>query len=280
MTKPVTVRTFLKMKQAGEKIAMTTAYDFPSAQLLDEAGVHALLIGDSLGMVVQGNISPIPVRLDDIIYHARLVSRAVSRPLVVADLPFLTYQVSPEQALQNAARLLQEGGVAAVKLEGGGAVAETVRRLVDAGIPVMGHLGLTPQSVNALGGWTIKGRTEEEARRLMDDAIALEQAGAFAIVLELVPSEVAGAVSKRLQIPTIGIGAGPLCDGQVLVFHDMMGFTAGYIPKHNKRYANLAETIRQAAADYVADVTERRFPAEEQTVHLKPETQTALKDVL
>lgn len=280
MTKPITVRTFLKMKQAGEKIAMTTAYDYPSAQLLEEAGVHALLIGDSLGMVVQGNTSPIPVRLEDILYHTRMVSRAVTRPLVVADLPFLTYQISPEQALQSAARLLQEGGAHAVKLEGGVAMAETVRRLVDTGIPVMAHIGLTPQSVNAFGGWTIQGRTEAQARRLIDDATALEQAGAFAVVLELIPSEVAQAVTRQLSIPTIGIGAGPHCDGQVLVFHDMMGFTAGYIPKHNKRYADLAGTIRQAAADYVADVTRGSFPDEEQTVHLKPETEVALKDVL
>jgi 3-methyl-2-oxobutanoate hydroxymethyltransferase len=280
MTKPVTVRTFLKMKQSGEKIAMTTAYDFPSAQLLEEAGVHALLIGDSLGMVVQGNTSPIPVRLEDILYHTRLVSRAVTRPLVVADLPFLTYQISPEQALHSAARVLQEGGAQAVKLEGGAIIADTVRRLVDAGIPVMGHIGLTPQSVNAFGGWTIQGRTEEQARRMLNDALALEQAGAFAVVLELVPTEVADAVTKRLQIPTIGIGAGPTCDGQVLVFHDMMGFTAGYIPKHNKRYADLAGTIRQAAADYVADVTTGRFPDEDQTVHLKPETKGALQDLL
>lgn len=280
MTKPITVRTFLKMKQAGEKIAMTTAYDYPSAQLLEEAGVHALLIGDSLGMVVQGNTSPIPVRLEDILYHTRMVSRAVTRPLVVADLPFLTYQISPEQALQSAARLLQEGGAHAVKLEGGVAMAETVRRLVDTGIPVMAHIGLTPQSVNAFGGWTIQGRTEAQARRLIDDATALEQAGAFAVVLELMPSEVAQAVTRQLSIPTIGIGAGPHCDGQVLVFHDMMGFTAGYIPKHNKRYADLAGTIRQAAADYVADVTRGSFPDEEQIVHLKPETEVALKDVL
>lgn len=280
MTKPITVRTFLKMKQAGEKIAMTTAYDYPSAQLLEESGVHALLIGDSLGMVVQGNTSPIPVRLEDILYHTRMVSRAVTRPLVVADLPFLTYQISPEQALQSAGRLLQEGGAHAVKLEGGVVMAETVRRLVDTGIPVMAHIGLTPQSVNAFGGWTIQGRTEAQARRLIDDATALEQAGAFAVVLELMPSEVAQAVTRQLSIPTIGIGAGPHCDGQVLVFHDMMGFTAGYIPKHNKRYADLAGTIRQAAADYVADVTRGSFPDEEQIVHLKPETEVALKDVL
>jgi 3-methyl-2-oxobutanoate hydroxymethyltransferase len=277
MTKPVTVRTFLKMKQNGEKIAMVTAYDYPSARLLEEAGVHALLIGDSLGMVVQGNTTTLPVTLEDIIYHTRMVARAATRPLIVADLPFMTYQVSIETALTSAGRVMREGGAHAVKLEGGSALAETVRRLVDAGVPVMAHIGLTPQSVHALGGFSVQGRTAAAARRLLDDAIALEQAGAFAVVLEMVPAEVAQLVTQRLTIPTIGIGAGPHCDGQVLVFHDMMGYTTGYIPKHNKRYAQLAETIRSAAQAYVEEVANGSFPEEAQTVHLKPDEWQELK---
>ncbi|WP_067930103.1 3-methyl-2-oxobutanoate hydroxymethyltransferase [Alicyclobacillus kakegawensis] len=280
MTKPVTIRTFLRMKQAGEKIAMMTAYDYPSAQLLEEAGVHALLIGDTLGMVVQGNGTTLPVTLEDVIYHTRMVARAVTRPLVVADLPFMTYQVSPEQALVSAGRLMSEGGAQAVKLEGGAAMAETVRRLVDAGVPVMGHIGLTPQSVHAFGGFKVQGRTAAAAKRLLDDALALQEAGAFSVVLELVPDEVAQAVSERLTIPTIGIGAGPHCDGQVLVFHDAMGYTTGYIPKHNKRFAQLADTIRSAAAAYVQEVASGQFPGPDQTVQLKEEERAEWEDLL
>ncbi|MCL6632639.1 MAG: 3-methyl-2-oxobutanoate hydroxymethyltransferase [Alicyclobacillus herbarius] len=278
MTKPVTIRTFLKMKQNGEKIAVVTAYDYPSARLLEEAGVHALLVGDSLGMVVQGNTTTLPVTLDDIIYHTKLVARGVTRPLIIADLPFMTYQASTEQALMSAGRLMREGGAQAVKLEGGAFLAETVERLVNAGVPVMGHIGLTPQSVHALGGFAVQGRTAAAAKRLVDDAIALEEAGAFAVVLEMVPDEVAEVVSARLTIPTIGIGAGPHCDGQVLVFHDMMGYTTGYIPKHNKRFADLASTIKNAAAAYVREVANGQFPGPEQTIHLKPEERAEWAD--
>ncbi|CAM3922451.1 3-methyl-2-oxobutanoate hydroxymethyltransferase [Alicyclobacillus pomorum] len=280
MSKPVTVRTFLNMKQAGQKIAMVTAYDYPTAKLLEESGVHALLVGDSLGMVVQGMHTTLPVTLEDILYHTSIVSRAVTRPLVVADMPFLTNQVSVEETLKNAGRLMSVGGAHAVKMEGGAEVAESVYRLVQAGIPVMAHVGLTPQSVHALGGFSVQGRKKPEVEKMLDDVTSLEQAGAFSVVLEMVPAEVAEAVTARLTIPTIGIGAGAGCDGQVLVFHDMMGFTSGYIPKHNKRYANLADTIVQAARSYVEEVQSGAFPGPDQTVYLKPDEHAELQPLL
>jgi len=269
MARTVTVRTLANMKRAGEKIAMLTAYDYPTAKLLSEAGVHVLLVGDSLGMVVQGQPTTVPVTLDHMVYHASLVSRGAEGAMVVADLPFLTYQVSAEEALRSAGRLMQEGGVHGVKLEGGREMAKTVRRLVDAGIPVMGHIGLTPQSVHTFGGFTVQGKTADRALEMMEDALALEEAGAFSIVLEAVPAEVAAEITHRLSIPTIGIGAGPDCDGQVLVFHDFIGYTSGYIPKHNKRYADLASVIRDAARQYIEEVAQGVFPGEEQTVHLQ-----------
>ncbi|WP_062309760.1 3-methyl-2-oxobutanoate hydroxymethyltransferase [Alicyclobacillus sendaiensis] len=269
MARTVTVRTLANMKRAGEKIAMLTAYDYPTAKLLSEAGVHVLLVGDSLGMVVQGQPTTVPVTLDQMVYHASLVSRGAGGAMVVADLPFLTYQVSAEEAMRSAGRLMQEGGVHGVKLEGGREIAQTVRRLVDAGIPVMGHIGLTPQSVHAFGGFAVQGKTADRALEMMEDAVALEEAGAFSIVLEAVPAEVAAEITRRLTIPTIGIGAGPHCDGQVLVFHDFIGYTSGYIPKHNKRYADLASVIRDAARQYIEEVSQGVFPGEEQTVHLQ-----------
>jgi len=281
LAKNVTVRTLAKMKQAGEKIAMMTAYDYPTARLLSEAGVHILLIGDSLGMVVQGQTTTVPVTLDQMIYHASMVSRgATNGAMVVADLPFLTYQVTPEDAMRSAARMMQEGGVHGLKLEGGKELAPTVSRLVQAGIPVMGHIGLTPQSVHAFGGFAVQGKTADAAMRMIEDAKAIEEAGAFAIVLEAVPAEVAAAVTEQLAIPTIGIGAGPQCDGQVLVFHDFIGYTSGYIPKHNKRYASIAETIVTAARQYVDEVKSGAFPGEEQTVHLQASEQEAFQDLL
>jgi 3-methyl-2-oxobutanoate hydroxymethyltransferase len=271
VSKNVTVRTFLKMKEAGERICMMTAYDHPTARLLDEAGLHALLIGDSLGMVVQGQSTTLPVTLEDILYHTKMVAQAATRSLVIADMPFLSSQVSLEETMRNAGRLMQEGGAHAVKIEGGQEMAQTVRRLVAAGIPVMAHIGLMPQSVHALGGFSVQGRTPDAARRMLEDAYALEDAGAFAVVLEMVPSEVAAHISAKIRIPTIGIGAGVGCNGQVLVFHDAMGFTSGYIPKHNKRYATLADTILSAARAYVEEVSQGSFPGDDQTVHLKPE---------
>jgi 3-methyl-2-oxobutanoate hydroxymethyltransferase len=251
-----------KWKVEGRRIAMLTAYDALTASLLERAGVDVLLVGDSLGMVVLGFETTVPVTVDHIVHHAAAVSRAVRRPLVVADLPFLSYQRSVEQAVGAAARLLQEGGAAAVKLEGGRGVLDVVRRLVEVGIPVMGHLGLTPQAVHQLGGFRGQAKTPQEAERLLDDARALEQAGAFAVVLESIPHELAKQVTAALAIPTIGIGAGPHCDGQVLVTPDMLGLYED-IPPFAKRYANLgAETVR-AVESYVADVRERKFPDEQ-----------------
>lgn len=280
-TKAVTVRALMQMKENGEKIAMMTAYDYPTARLLSDAGLHILLIGDSLGMVVQGQNTTIPVTLDQMVYHTSLVSRGVQHGvMVVADLPFLGYQVSEEEAMRQAGRLMQEGGAHGVKLEGGRHMASTVRRLVNAGIPVMAHIGLTPQSVHTFGGFSVQGKTVDAARSMLEDALALQEAGAFSVVLEMVPEEVAEVISKRLDIPTIGIGAGIGCDGQVLVFHDFIGYTSGYIPKHNKRYANMAEVISQAASEYVKDVREGHFPGTDQTVYLKEEERDALIQAL
>lgn len=252
---------------------MLTAYDHPTAAIADRASIDALLIGDSLGMVVQGNDSTLGVTMDQALYHTRLVSRAAERALVVADMPFLSFQVSAEAALQNAGRLLAEGGAHAVKLEGGRRVAETVSRMVDAGIPVMGHLGLTPQSVNALGGWRVQGRTAAAARVLLEDALLLEDAGAFAIVLELVPAEVAEAISRRLSVPTIGIGSGAGCDGQVLVLHDMVGLTPQPVaPKrHARQYADVGQAISEAVSAYCAEVRAGTFPGHDNASHLEGE---------
>ncbi|MCG0237802.1 MAG: 3-methyl-2-oxobutanoate hydroxymethyltransferase [Firmicutes bacterium] len=271
MGERVTVATVQRMKREGRRIAMLTAYDYPTARLLDEAGVDILLVGDSVGMAVLGYDSTVPVTLADILHHTRAVSRGARRALVVADMPFMTYQVSEEEALRNAARLLQEGGAQAVKLEGGEAIAPTVRRLVAAGIPVMGHVGLLPQSVHALGGYRVQGKTEAAARQLLRDAEALAAAGAFAIVLELIPRELARLVTERLPIPTIGIGAGPDCDGQVLVVHDMLGLYLGKPPRFVKRYADLATAVTRAVSEYVAEVREGRFPGPEHSVEMPAE---------
>ena len=259
---PVRISKLQDMKTAGQRIACVTAYDFPSARLVQQAGFEVVLVGDSLGNVVLGYDTTIPVTLDDVLHHTRAVARGAPDLLVVADMPFMTFNVSADDALRNAGRLLQEGGAHAVKLEGGEPVAGAVRRLTESGIPVMGHLGLTPQSVNQLGGYRVQGRTLEQAQRLRDDADALEEAGAFSVVLEAVPAELARIVTDRLRVPTIGIGAGPDCDGQIQVWHDILGFGARR-PKHAKRYADLNETIGTALAAYVQEVREGRFPAAE-----------------
>ena len=240
---------------------MVTAYDYTAARIADAAGIPIILVGDSLGMVVLGYDSTIPVTMDDMVRHGRMVSRGASEALVVVDLPFMAYQVDAAEALRNAGRLMQEGGAHTVKLEGGIAVADTVRRIVDAGAPVMGHIGLTPQSVNALGGYRVQGRTRAAARRLLDDALALQDAGAYSVVLECVPSPLARLITERLTIPTIGIGAGPDCDGQVQVFHDMLGLFTDFVPKHARRYANLAEDMGAAFRRYADDVRSGAFPA-------------------
>ena len=257
---PVRIPDLARLKARGRKITMLTAYDATMARLLDGAGIDVLLVGDSLGMVVMGHANTIPVTLEAMIHHTAAVARGARRALVVADLPFLTYQVTPAEALRNAGRLLQEGGAAAVKLEGGRPVAATVQRLVEAGIPVMGHVGLTPQAVHQLGGFRLVGKTEKEADELAAAAAALEEAGAFAIVLECMPDEVAARITAERRIPTIGIGAGPHCSGQVLVSYDALGLYEGAVPSFVKRYANLAEQVDKAAKDYIADVQEGRYP--------------------
>jgi 3-methyl-2-oxobutanoate hydroxymethyltransferase len=248
-------------KQRGEKIAMLTAYDYTMARLLDRARIDILLVGDSLGMVVLGYETTLPVTLDAIVHHTRAVSRGAHRALVVADMPFLTYQVSLPETVRNAGRLLQEGGAAAVKIEGGGAMAEVAAKLVEVGIPVMGHLGLLPQSVHQLGGFRQQATAEKDAGQLRADALALQEAGAFAVVLESIPAEVARAVTAELRIPTIGIGAGPYCDGQVLVSFDMLGLSQDSVPPFVRRYADLGEEIVAAATAYADDVRAGHFPA-------------------
>ncbi len=258
-----------KMKRRGEKIAMLTAYDWTMARLLDRAGIDVLLVGDSLGMVVLGYDSTVPVTLDQMVHHTRPVSRGAQRALVVSDMPFLTYKVSVEEAVRNAGRLIQEGGAAAVKIEGGSAVMDVARRLVEVGIPVMGHLGLVPQSVHQLGGYRRQAALEKEASELVADALALEAAGVFAVVLESIPPEVARTVTERLGVPTIGIGAGPDCDGQVLVSHDVLGMFED-APPFAKRYAEIGDTIVAAARVYADDVRQGRFPAREEALLVSP----------
>jgi len=248
------------MKARGERIVMLTAYDATMARLMDRAGIDVLLVGDSLGQVILGLDTTIPVTLDAVIHHTRAVTRGASRALVVSDMPFLTYQVSAEEALRNAARLFQEGGAAAVKLEGGRSVADAVRRLTAAGLPVMGHVGLTPQHVHRLGGMRQQAREAEAAQELIRDALALEDAGAFAVVVEAVPDAVAEAVTSRLKIPTIGIGAGPHCDGQVLVSYDTLGLFDTFVPKFVRQYAQLGELIFDAVRNYANDVREGVYP--------------------
>ncbi len=266
--KKVTVRTFLKKKRDGEKITMLTAYDYPSARLLDEAGIDAILVGDSLGMVIQGHDTTLPVTVGDVIYHVKAVRRGVKRAMIIADMPFLSYQVSDQEAVRNAGLMLKEGGADAVKLEGGRRVAALVKKLVDTGIPVMGHLGLTPQSVHVFGGFRVQGRTEDDIRILKEDAKILEDSGVFSIVLESVPVEVAKEITEALSIPTIGIGAGPYTDGQVLVFHDYLGLFEDIKPKFVKRYRELGKEIIEATREYIKDVKSGKFPAPEHSFFL------------
>ncbi len=264
--KQVRIPELSRMKRRGEKITMLTAYDATMARLLDRARIDILLVGDSLGMVILGHDSTLPVTMGAMLHHTKAVRNGTERALVVADMPFLSYQVGARTAIRNAGRLLQEGGAAAVKLEGGSAVATVLHRIVEAGIPVMGHLGLTPQSVHRIGGFRAVGKTKEEADRLIADACLLEDAGAFAVVLESIPAELAGEITARLKIPTIGIGAGPHCDGQVLVSYDVFGLFDEFVPRFVKQYANLGAQMVVAAKEYAADVQAGRFPAEEHSV--------------
>jgi 3-methyl-2-oxobutanoate hydroxymethyltransferase len=261
----MTAPRLVEMKRKGEPIAALTAYDYPTARLADEAGADVILVGDSLGTVVLGYENTLPVTVEDVLHHTKAVVRARPQALVVADMPFLSYQVSLAQAVGNAGRFIQEGGADAVKLEGGERVVAAVRRLVEIGIPVMGHLGLTPQSVLAYGGYKVQARGEADQERLMREARLLEEAGCFALVLEGIPARLGTSVSRALAIPTIGIGAGPLCDGQVLVSHDLLGFFLGRTPKFVRRYADVAEVVRDAFSRYVEDVKRRRFPSEEES---------------
>jgi len=258
----ITAPAIVALKRKGEPISVVTAYDFPTARFADHAGVEILLVGDSVGTVVLGYESTLPVTMEDMLHHVRAVSRAKPSALVVGDMPFMSYQVSTEQAVENAGRLVQEGGADAIKLEGGARVAEAVQRIVEAGIPVMGHLGLTPQSVLAFGGYKVQARGEADQERLLADAKALERAGCFSLVLEGIPARLGAAVSRELTIPTIGIGAGVQCDGQVLVTHDLLGLFHGHQPKFVRRYAELGTATREAFARYVADVKARRFPSD------------------
>ncbi len=278
--KKITIRSFALKKKRGEKLTMLTAYDYPTALAVDLAGIDSILVGDSLGMVVLGYENTLPVTMEDMLHHCKAVSRGASQALLIGDMPFMSYQVSIEQAVANAGRFLQEAGMDAVKLEGGQERAEAVRQMVAAGIPVMGHLGLTPQSVHQLGGWRSQGRTVRAAKRLLEDALALQEAGAFSIVLESVPARLAELISQRLRIPTIGIGAGINCDGQVLVTHDLLGLFDRFTPKFVRQYASLHNTMAEAFAAYRAEVLEGNFPGEEHSVAMKDENWDKLiKDV-
>ncbi|ASJ53457.1 3-methyl-2-oxobutanoate hydroxymethyltransferase [Brevibacillus formosus] len=270
--RPITTSSIRKKKEMRTPITMVTAYDYPSAKLVDEAGVDMILVGDSLGMVVLGYDSTIPVTMEDMLHHTKAVTRGAKRAFVVADLPFLSYHGTVEEAVKNAGRLMQEGLAKAVKMEGGRELAPIITRCVQAGIPVVGHIGLTPQSVHQLGGYKVQGRDLEAAKKLLDEALAIQEAGAFAIVLECVPEEVAGMIANKLDIAVIGIGAGATCDGQVLVFHDMVGYASDITPKFVKRYANIGETIREAVEAYNKEVEARSFPGQEHVFHASEET--------
>jgi 3-methyl-2-oxobutanoate hydroxymethyltransferase len=274
----VTIGEIKEMKQRGEKIPMLTAYDYSTARLLDEAGVALILVGDSLGMVMLGYESTIPVTMDEMIHHTKAVVRGTKHALVIGDMPFMTYHVSTDDALRNAARFIQEGGAQAVKLEGGEVVADRVSRLVACGIPVQGHIGLTPQSVHQIGGYKVVGKTPEVAVRLLNDARALEEAGVFSIVLECVPAPLSKLITERVTVPTIGIGAGKNCDGQVQVISDILGLFTDFVPKHAKQYAKLNQKITSAVADYIAEVKEGTFPTPKQSYEMDESILNQIKD--
>jgi 3-methyl-2-oxobutanoate hydroxymethyltransferase len=261
----VTINQIKEMKQKGERISMLTAYDYTTAKIVDEAGVPLILVGDSLGMVVLGYESTIPVTIEEMLHHTRAVVRGAKKALVIGDMPFMTYHVSVEQALRNSGRFIQETGCQAVKLEGGVTVAEKVKRIVECGIPVMGHIGLTPQSINQFGGHKIQGKTPEAAVKMLEDARALEQAGAFAVVLETVPAALAALITRKISIPTIGIGAGAGCDGQVQVINDILGSYTDFVPKHAKQYAKIASIMADAVVQYHEEVKSGKFPTEAQS---------------
>lgn len=264
-----TAATFAAAKAKGEKLSMLTAYDYSTAKLEDESGINGILVGDSLGNVVLGYEDTVSVTMQDMIHHGAAVARGAKNALVVVDMPFMSYEVTVEEAVRNAGRLMKEGRAGAVKLEGGVRVAEQIRAIVKAGIPVMGHIGLTPQSINVFGGFKVQGKSEEAARALLADAKAVEEAGAFAVVIEAVPAALAQMITDAVSIPTIGIGAGAGCDGQILVYQDMLGMFSDFTPKFVKRYANVGEVMREAFANYAAEVASGAFPTEEHTYKIK-----------
>ncbi|MHC1683785.1 MAG: 3-methyl-2-oxobutanoate hydroxymethyltransferase [Clostridiaceae bacterium] len=266
-----TVATFRQAKEDGQKLTMLTAYDFSTAKLIDESGVNSILVGDSLGMVSLGYENTLSVTMEDMIHHTKAVARGTKNALIVADMPFMSYHTSTYDAVVNAGRLIKEGNAHSVKLEGGTEMVEVVKAVVRAQIPVVGHIGLTPQSVNAFGGFKVQGKSEEAAKKIIEDAIAIEQAGAFAIVLECVPAKLAEIISKKISIPTIGIGAGAGCDGQVLVYQDMLGMFGGFVPKFVKKYANLGEDMKTAFRKYIEEVNDGVFPAQEHTFAISDE---------
>ncbi|MDP7239611.1 MAG: 3-methyl-2-oxobutanoate hydroxymethyltransferase [Dehalococcoidia bacterium] len=276
----VSIGQVKEMKEKREKIVELTAYEYATAKLVDEVGVPIILVGDSLGMVLLGYESTIPVTIDEMLHHCKAVTRGVKNALVVGDMPFMTYHTSAEDALRNAGRFIQEAGCQAVKLEGAVTVAEKIRRIVESGIPVQGHIGLTPQSVNQLGGYRVQGRTPEAALKLYQDAKAVEEAGAFSIVLETVPADLSAFISRKLSIPTIGIGAGVECDGQVQVIHDILGLFSAFLPKHAKRYVNLGEAINKAVSQYFEEVRAGQFPPEENSFAMDAEVVAELNRIV
>jgi len=261
----ITIQDFLKKKVEQKKITMLTAYDYPFAKIVDEAGIDAIIVGDSVGMVVQGLENTLPVTMDEMIYHTNIVSRAVKNAMVIGDLPFMSYQASVEEAVRNAGRFLKDAGASAVKIEGGAEVAQHIRAMTKSDIPVMAHIGLTPQSIHRMGGYKIQGKTEESAKKLLEEAHIAEDAGAFSLLLEAIPKGLARKITEELSIPTIGIGAGPYCDGQVLVLHDVIGLFERFLPKFAKRYANLKEEALKAILAYKEEVEKGIFPSEEQS---------------
>ncbi len=261
----VTIDQVKEMKPKGEKITMLTAYDYATAKIIDEVGIPLILVGDSLGMVVLGYESTIPVTMEEMLHHTRAVVRGTKQAMVIGDMPFMTYHISVAEALKNAARFIQDGGAQAVKLEGGVTVAEKVSRIVDCGIPVMGHIGLTPQSIHQLGGYKVQGKTPEAANKLLKDALVLEEAGAFAIVLETIPTQLATLITQRISIPTIGIGAGIGCDGQVQIINDILGSFTDFVPKHAKRYSRLTDIMSSAITEYYNEVKAGSFPTAKQS---------------
>jgi len=260
-----TVQDFLNKKKNGMKITMLTAYDYPFARIVDEAGIDTILVGDSLGMVVQGLGNTLPVTMDEMIYHTKMVTRGVKNAMVIGDMPFMSYQTGIEDAVRNGGRFLKEAGAAAIKMEGGAEIADHIRAMSKSDIPVMAHIGLTPQSIHRMGGYKVQGKTEESAKRLIDEAHIVEDAGAFSLLLEAIPMDLAKQITEELSIPTIGIGAGPHCNGQVLVLHDVIGLFERFIPKFIKRYANVKDDVLNAIRSYKEEIEKGVFPSEEQS---------------